>query len=35
MVSTANKHSNDWGVQGLLARDALLDQAGIVHLTEA
>ena len=32
MISTANNHSNDWGIEGLLAMDALLDQAGIIHV---
>jgi poly-gamma-glutamate capsule biosynthesis protein CapA/YwtB (metallophosphatase superfamily) len=31
MVSTANNHSNDWDVEGLLAMTKLLDEAGIVH----
>ena len=31
MVSTANNHSNDWDVDGLLAMNALLDEAGVVH----
>jgi poly-gamma-glutamate capsule biosynthesis protein CapA/YwtB (metallophosphatase superfamily) len=31
MVSTANNHSNDWDVEGLLAMAKLLDDAGVVH----
>jgi poly-gamma-glutamate capsule biosynthesis protein CapA/YwtB (metallophosphatase superfamily) len=31
MVATANNHSNDWDVEGLLAMNALLDEAGVVH----
>jgi poly-gamma-glutamate synthesis protein (capsule biosynthesis protein) len=31
MVSTASNHSNDWGVEGLIAMTRLLDAAGIVH----
>jgi len=41
MLSKANNHAVDWGVEGLLATEAVLDQAGISHagsghsLTEA
>ena len=31
MVSTANNHANDWGAEGLLDMDRLLDHARIVH----
>jgi poly-gamma-glutamate synthesis protein (capsule biosynthesis protein) len=31
MVSMANNHSTDWGPQGLLASERLLDAVGIVH----
>jgi poly-gamma-glutamate synthesis protein (capsule biosynthesis protein) len=31
MVSTANNHASDWGIQGLIAMDRLLDRAGVVH----
>ncbi len=31
MVSMANNHSTDWGPEGLLESQRLLDQAGIVH----
>jgi len=31
MVSTASNHSNDWGVEGLIAMTRLLDAAGVVH----
>jgi len=31
MVSVANNHSSDWGVEGLLESQRLLDQAGLAH----
>ena len=31
MVSKANNHATDWGVDGLLASDRSLDEAGIAH----
>ncbi len=31
MVSVANNHATDWGPEGLLASQRLLDAAGIVH----
>ena len=31
MVSVANNHSTDWGVEGLLETRRLLDEAGLVH----
>jgi poly-gamma-glutamate synthesis protein (capsule biosynthesis protein) len=31
MVSKANNHATDWGVEGLLASDRSLDSAGIAH----
>jgi poly-gamma-glutamate synthesis protein (capsule biosynthesis protein) len=31
MMSRANNHTTDWGVEGMRATDRLLDEAGIVH----
>ncbi|WP_404710436.1 CapA family protein [Sphingomonas sp. MMS24-J13] len=31
IVGRANNHATDWGVEGLLATDAHLDEAGLVH----
>lgn len=31
MVSRANNHSTDWGVEGMEQTDRLLDKAGVVH----
>jgi poly-gamma-glutamate synthesis protein (capsule biosynthesis protein) len=31
LMSRANNHTTDWGVAGMRATDALLDEAGIVH----
>ncbi len=31
MMSKANNHATDWGVEGLLATDAALDAGGVVH----
>ncbi len=31
MMSHANNHSTDWGVEGMLLTDRALDEAGIVH----
>ena len=31
LVSHANNHATDWGVEGMMETDRLLDQAGIMH----
>src|SRR5260370_37231763 len=31
MISRANNHATDWGVEGMRETDQLLDAAGIVH----
>lgn len=31
IVNRANNHATDWGVEGMLQSDELLDEAGIVH----
>jgi poly-gamma-glutamate synthesis protein (capsule biosynthesis protein) len=31
MVSRANNHSTDWGVEGMFMTDAFLDAAGVMH----
>jgi poly-gamma-glutamate synthesis protein (capsule biosynthesis protein) len=31
MISRANNHATDWGVEGMRETDQLLDEAGIVH----
>lgn len=31
MVSRANNHTTDWGVEGMLETDRILDRAGFVH----
>jgi poly-gamma-glutamate synthesis protein (capsule biosynthesis protein) len=31
LMSRANNHATDWGVQGMRSTDRLLDEAGIVH----
>lgn len=31
MVTTANNHASDWGIEGLVATTRLLDAVGIVH----
>ncbi|MFL9925624.1 CapA family protein [Herbaspirillum lusitanum] len=31
LISRANNHSTDWGVEGMRYTDALFDQAGMVH----
>jgi poly-gamma-glutamate capsule biosynthesis protein CapA/YwtB (metallophosphatase superfamily) len=31
MVSRANNHATDWGVEGMRETDQLLDEAGVVH----